>query len=228
MMVLTQRSSAIWSALVGAIFTFSAPAFAATLGNTRLERPIYGFVQAGSYEQDLRKDFQLGLGAGTRFSAQGISYDLDDQEAAFSAGLGYQLLPWLAAELSYSDFDPLKLSAITELPNLKFASVLQTTALALDAVAQWDFSPDWHASARLGAARWDAGIVSAVLAPRELINDARLADSEVSLKFGLGLGYQISAQLGLSLQVDQFQVDSSKLGIDAPLRTLSARASWRF
>ena len=211
--------------LIVALTGLATPAKAAA---NSMDRPIYGFVQIGSYEQDLRDDFQAGLAANSGFSAQSISFDLDERETAWSAGLGYQVLPWLAAELSYSDFDPLYLRASSELPATQIVSFFQTQAAALDAVAQWEFASSWQASARLGAARWDGKLISAVIAPRELANEARLDDNDVSIKFGVALAYQLTDQLGASLHLDHFQVDSERLGIDAPIRSLGARLTWRF
>jgi hypothetical protein len=225
MSVLTKQAAVIRCCLIAALSGYSAYAFA-TSNSTG--RPIYGFVQLGSYEQDLQGDFQTGLGVDSGFSAQSISFDVDDRGSNWSAGLGYQILPWLAAELSYSDFDSLTLEAVSSLPNARVFSAVQTQAISLDAVAQWEFAPSWQVSARLGAAQWDAELTSAVTEPRELANQAQLDDNDVSIKFGFALAYQFTEQLAASLHLDQFQVDSEKLGIDTPIRALGARLTWRF
>ncbi len=225
MSVLTKQGAVIRCCLFAALSGCSAAAFATSKS---MDRPIYGFVQVGTYEQDLRDDYLASFGADSGFSAQSISIDVDKRETTWAAGLGYQLLPWLAAELSYSDFDPLTLQATSVLPNARVRSVVETQAVAIDAVAKWEFAPSWHASARLGAARWDAELTSAVTEPSELANNAQLDDNDVSIKFGLALAYQFTEQLAASLHLDQFQVDSEKLGIDTPVRTLSGRLTWRF
>jgi OmpA-OmpF porin, OOP family len=161
-----------------------------------------GQSKAGLNGGDISSQF-LDLG----FSTPNVS--LSDKKTSYGVKLGYQFTPNIAVEGNYTDLGKFSYSA-TVVPVGSFASTLKADGYGVDVVGTLPLASGFSLIGRAGVQRMKTVGTFVGTGSVDLFTNGASQNSTAG-KFGVGLQYDVSKNLGLRLEVERFR----KLGGNA-------------
>jgi len=170
--------------LPAAFLTVSAPAAA--------QQSDMGFYIGGAYGMS---SFDIDTTGITNPS-------VDDSDSGFKIFGGYQFSRNWGVEVGYVDFGKAGISGSTL--GIPFTGDLGVTALTVAGTGTMPMNESFSLLGKVGMWNWDAKANVAALGTA-----GSASDSGTDLFFGVGLRYNLSKNLGLQLEVEQYSGDDS-------------------
>jgi len=170
--------------LPAAFLTVSAPAAA--------QQSDMGFYIGGAYGMS---SFDIDTTGITNPS-------VDDSDSGFKIFGGYQFSRNWGVEVGYVDFGKAGISG--SILGIPFTGDLGVTALTVAGTGTMPMNESFSLLGKVGMWNWDAKANVAALGTA-----GSASDSGTDLFFGVGLRYNLSKNLGLQLEVEQYSGDDS-------------------
>jgi OmpA-OmpF porin, OOP family len=186
-----QRKTVLRLSLAAPLFALAATAHAQYYGGISI-----GQSKAGINGGDISSQF-LDLG----FSTPAIS--LTDKKTSYGVKLGYQFTPNFAVEGNYTDLGKFSYNA-TVVPTGTFASTLKVDGFGLDVVGTLPISGGFSLIGRAGVQRMKTDGAFSGSGSVDLFNTGATQTSTAG-KFGIGVQYDVSKNLGLRLEAERFR-----------------------
>jgi len=127
---------------------------------------------------------------------------VDDSDSGFKIFGGYQFSRNWGVEVGYVDFGKAGLSG--SMLGIPFTGDLGVTALTVAGTGTMPMNESFSLLGKVGMWNWDAKASVAALGTA-----GSASDSGTDLFFGVGLRYNLSKNLGLQLEVEQYSGDDS-------------------
>jgi OOP family OmpA-OmpF porin len=127
---------------------------------------------------------------------------VDDSDSGFKIFGGYQFSRNWGVEVGYVDFGKAGISG--SILGIPFTSDLGVTALTVAGTGTMPMNESFSLLGKVGMWNWDAKASVAALGTA-----GSASDSGTDLFFGVGLRYNLSKNLGLQLEVEQYSGDDS-------------------
>lgn len=162
----------------------------------------FGQSKAGLNGGDIASQF-LELG----FSTPQVS--LSDKKTSYGLKLGYQITPNVAVEGNYTELGKFSYDA-TVVPAGKLSTTLKASGFGLDVVGSVPIFEKLSLFGRAGVQRTKTEGTFAGTGSVETFNTGATQTTSAG-KFGIGLQYDVSKNIGLRLEVERFR----KLGGNA-------------
>jgi OmpA-OmpF porin, OOP family len=161
--------------------------------------------------------YAYGFGAPAIFAR---SSALGDNGYRFK--LGYKANPYLSIETDFRDYGRASANPFANPASL--SSAFRSTGFGVDAVATLPFWSKFSVYGRFGAFRGDARPTFAPYTTA-LMNDA---NRNVRMRYGLGMGYDITRAFGIRAEFDRFSPVAHPLPTDSESDQISVGVQWRF
>jgi OOP family OmpA-OmpF porin len=127
---------------------------------------------------------------------------VDDSDSGFKIFGGYQFSRNWGVEVGYVDFGKAGISG--SMLGIPFTGDLGVTALTVAGTGTMPMNESFSLLGKVGMWNWDAKASVAALGTA-----GSASDSGTDLFFGVGLRYNLSKNLGLQLEVEQYSGDDS-------------------
>lgn len=167
-----------------------------------------GFVYYGAAVQTQSYD---DLWSTNRLEAEG-------QNLGYRLFSGYQFNRWIGLEIGAQQLADGDFVLKNSTTNAVMAqSMFQTKALDAKLVLSYSFADDWFVRAQTGVLAWDNKRTDSIISPQSRI---KVKSNGEDALYGAGLGYSISQDYALTLEVEKSKVAGQKVtGISLNLMT---------
>lgn len=140
-------------------------------------------------------------------------FDVDDDDNVFKGFVGYELTPYLATEVFYSDLGRVRLEG-----NSGANTDLESSAYGVNVIGQLPITPWFTAFAKAGVARWETDV------------DGNLGDTSLDLNDNDGTDpvYGVGAQFNFAPFLVRTEYERYDFDSDYQIDTFTASAGIRF